>query len=1018
MAAAAIEDSKDFEINDQPNDFENKYRGQLTKILHYYVLKLRLVGKIDKPIIKNILLIDNSGSMGHATKEATLIIGSGMFDLQNVIMKPGSVIIFADNAQILSDNIRTKEDLNKLIFPQQGQTNITAGIEATINHILSNHVDPNVHYIVTFLSDGGHNAGLKLAPIQIKHMRELIDEMQIKLSIIVVGILNPDITLGMQIKTGLETCKLNNLESIYYAQNQRQMSTVIEQLNVGCVSSLYNGHSVNLEIEGGIFIENLSTKLITYVSDDEVILAIKSITDETPIIFIDSQRFPLNLCPIQLSDIQLVFDGIIPKLSQLRIAYGANKIKDQINELENMIDMAEKIFEEIDAQNKSKDFMVEDIGKVKINPLERLKMIKKIKQNKQKFLEERNKLKMLIANIQNDSAKQAEYLKGINNKYSGKAMARAGTVDVTVDQVSQKILSSKKKIEDALMDDQKMLEEKDTESSILSMNNAHEELFEWIRILNDKDMQFDSIYSLLVCFGFPAVPVEFVHTNAVQMDPFQTLCKYIEACPIDTASLMLSNQMKHDLRTPSNKIITDGLILVSPICPDACLAAMKTPIYEYLCSITLCRDLYMYHPRMTFSMHAHAYLKTVEQYCETKSLAYLNLAIRILYSIRKYWGSIATGADAGDAYCLEGKNVDLFRHWLDWKTITQSEADSCNHPVQLLLMLGVFEFHKLKLEYDNLQEPLINLLNEVLARNMKIKFAGMALQTKENENTKAIAVKRMQKIFGINAENSPKPNPDVLVAEPPLDEVKDSCQHWIEGINDDELKKLNIDNIEDYINDLLLPYLQAFHFGLSMQKYLDKEKPWSTIIAEMEQIGNVPSDLTEFMEYEMHIEARLPDESAPGGPSFNDESEGIPNDIYTYIMNGIVPQNKIDLMCRSMFLQAALCHDSVSRHDILVSNILDPNTFNNLIIDLRLAFYFEACKFKREEYLKIIGDVTFGDAIMADDDKFDSMCGSHTHGFGKQQFWSLCRAAKGSANKRRIFLSKSSDGASVCFERC
>ena len=165
---------------------------------------------------------------------------------------------------------------------------------------------------------------------------------------------------------------------------------------------------------------------------------------------------------------------------------------------------------------------------------------------------------------------------------------------------------------------------------------------------------------------------------------------------IDTSSLMLSNQLGHNLLSPAREKITDGLVLINPTCPEMSSLLLRSEIYHYLCSTILCRDLYMYHPKMTFAMHAHALVKTVEEYHRNnKSSAYLDLGLKILYSIRKYWGSL----------CLSGDNVTLFKRWYqDWETITQSEKDNCNHPVQLLLMLGAYDLKQLVFERTNVSQ--------------------------------------------------------------------------------------------------------------------------------------------------------------------------------------------------------------------------------------------------------------------------------------------------------------------------
>ena len=98
----------------------------------YYIVRARNIN--EKPLIKqrivNVLLIDNSGSMGSTTTDATQIIGKGMFSLprDRVEIVEGSVIIFSEKATILSRTVKTSNDIDALCFPRQGQTNITDGV--------------------------------------------------------------------------------------------------------------------------------------------------------------------------------------------------------------------------------------------------------------------------------------------------------------------------------------------------------------------------------------------------------------------------------------------------------------------------------------------------------------------------------------------------------------------------------------------------------------------------------------------------------------------------------------------------------------------------------------------------------------------------------------------------------------------------------------------------------------------------------------------------------------------------
>lgn len=626
-----------------------------------------------KPKVMNILVIDNSGSMGSATAQATAIIGGGMFNLPSdkIDMLPGIVIVFSEEATILSSEIKSASDINRLRFPRQGQTNITSGIDMALACALSNHTtlkDKDVHYIVTFLSDGGHNCGPEINASMLSKMRARIDETNLQISIIVVGISSNDTRLGMKIKTGLETVPMNRLESVYYASNSGQMNTVLQQLNTGCIESLCQGSITSLEVNGGVFMESMTNKLTAFIQNNQAIFLVKRTGNNTPRLIINGTAVEALSIEPNPNDIRLAVEVLLPKMGQMKIAHGNASIDRQIQNLERFINISEEIFESLNVKNVPDS---NQIGRDRIKPKDRLDMIKKVRTAQTQFQQERNKLKLLKAKVEDSSAKQAEFLTGINKKYGDKAILRADTINITPQQVLTQLTQLKSRLESNIT--------KDTENkapvedqSILSLNTPVEQVQEWVQVIDEiNSREFNDIYSLLVCFGISAYPAKFEHNNAVQMDPFQTTCLDIEPCLIDTSSLMLAQQLNHKLMSPSRQPITDCLVLIQPSAPYSYITAIKSPIYQYIASVTLCRDLYMYNPKMTFSMHAHGLVAAIKQYYLTKSTAYLDLALRILYSIRKYWGP---------ALCKEGDNVNLFNHW--WRelhTITQSEANQCNH---------------------------------------------------------------------------------------------------------------------------------------------------------------------------------------------------------------------------------------------------------------------------------------------------------------------------------------------------
>jgi len=942
---------------------------------------------VPKPNIMHILIVDNSSSMGYATQESVNIIGKGLFNMptDKINMQPGAVIIFSDNAEFLSKNIRSTHDITQLRFPHQGMTNIAAGIKLGVEYIVSHstNIINTTHFIISYLSDGEQNRG-DLSEYMIRTMRQNIDKNHIKLSVNVIGISKPDTRLGMLVKTGLETVPMNALNSFYFAATQREMETVLSDLVEGTITSLCHGKPTDIKIHGGgTFVQNSQNEISTFISGNETLIVRGSVTNIT-----------VNNIPATIisrtptaDDVTNVINYMLPSLSQWKIAKGNDSIKEQVLTLNKFIDVAEKYLDDIKNTTPQQPIMkVEDIGLIKMRPIDRLRIIKNLKTKTQSFAEERNKLQRLFATVSNDSSTQAQYLNGIKGKFAAKALVKADMTNISINDYINELKQMLPKMKDALALDNNN-NHNNHNDSILSLCSATEQLSEW---LNFAENEYENIYHIMSSIGFPAYSVKFHNSDAVQMDPFQTHCSFIEPCTVDTPSIMLANQMEQKIVSHSRNQITDGLVLINPSCPNASMIAIKSSIYRNICSVTLCRDLYMYHPKMTFALHAHSLVKVIQQYCENKSSAYLDLAVRIVYSIRKFWGD----------YAIKGENVDLFkRWWIEWSTVTQSEKDSCSHPVQLLLMLAAFDFGELDIDMTNFIHPLINIINELLARRMKATLKN--LMKDPSDDTRYIAVKLMQSLFGITPDNSPKPNEDIMVEEPSTISMREQCQFWAdidENNKNNVFAKLSISepDIETYVNNQLMPFIQTFHFGMSVQKYFKNHsqiKTWNDLIISIEKEGKPTDDIIKHITTEM---------------------SQITN-IYDYI--NIKDKANIKLMAHSMFLQSTLNHDSQSRTDIDKRNVLEPSTLQDLIIDLRMSHYFEACKIKKGKWLAVIGDVTFGNALSADEEGFTRIIGIHTHGHCKSTFWALVRAAKNHDGKRKIFINKSASGASACFDK-
>lgn len=667
-----------------------------------------------------------------------------------------------------------------------------------------------------------------------------------------------------------------------------------------------------------------------------------------------------------------VITAMMPKLSQKNIASGVESIREQVVVLETFLNIAETIFAKISSMN-FKQYSESDIGKVQLTPADRLHMLKKVKTATYTFAEERNKLKGLLVTVSNNSAKQAEYLNGINRKYAVKALARSETCNTSLEKVFAELVTAAEQVESVLNVEKQHLENKAEiwEASMLSLNTPIEQYAEWSVVKNQVCSNFESIYTLLVLCGYTGYPIKFQQNNAVQMDPFQTSCLDIESYLVDTPSVMLANQNKYQgLKSPyGDKPITDVLVLVSPSCPETCITSIqKCVLYKYLCSITLCRNLDMYHPQMPFSLHAHSLLKAVNLYYVTQSEAYLKVAVEIVYS----------------AFKLGLNHRPLFIHWFEnFETVTQKQDDGCNHPVQLLLLLALNRTNNV-----HFIVPLVNLLNEVLARTMRLRLASGDCHIE--------ATAFAQQLLHINQYNSPQANMEnIMQPEPCCEIVRASCpfvDHH--NYNKETLKLLHIreETVTQFIVNTLTPYLRTFHFGLSLQKYLQQsKKSWKNLSKDMES--------GEFNEVMSHL-----------------KQEKVNQSLFSYLG---CAEKDIALVSMNMFLQATLHVDSASRGNILDFSVFEQTTFREMTCNLMMNFYIASCQEKNEEYMKKIAHVSYEEAKVATVEEFAALLAvkKHTHGLNRRRFWSILRASKENQAKRDIFLAKSNKFTSKCYEK-
>jgi hypothetical protein len=103
-------------------------------------------------------VLDNSGSMGSLTSTARDCFAQ----LVNTSTAPCSLVVFADGAIEIGRNFVSADAMCKANLPQQGQTNITAGVGMALDIIVDIELaqgSGQTHHVMVLLSDGAHNKG-------------------------------------------------------------------------------------------------------------------------------------------------------------------------------------------------------------------------------------------------------------------------------------------------------------------------------------------------------------------------------------------------------------------------------------------------------------------------------------------------------------------------------------------------------------------------------------------------------------------------------------------------------------------------------------------------------------------------------------------------------------------------------------------------------------------------------------------------------------------------------------------
>jgi Mg-chelatase subunit ChlD/2'-5' RNA ligase len=987
-----------------------------------------------KKRMMNVIVVDNSASMGNLAKAAIETIGHGMYQFGDAVDSvPGIVIAFSQKAEVLSNCVRDAHDVARLMLPPQHNTNITAGVRAAVEEIVAAAPPLDTHIVMTLLSDGAHNEGPPITDDMLARWRMELRGWAI--TVIVVGVgATSDTSLGMKIKTGLETVAPPGLNSIYYTRSAYAMKEVLAQLQHGLKEHVAGGAALHVRCATHTFMDTGTNSATPYVEGDDmgatVILKSADVVAMPPLFTLASsgEMVPFTQMEIDPTLLTQALDVQVQRLSQLRVARGAVVIRSDLDELKTLIQACTAA---ITATARSEET---SSAWASLTSKRRTAALKAYRRTECSFREHLNRLEELRCGVANDSSQQAAFLTGMQRKYGAKAVRRAAVVDTAIGDVLGRIADTVRLFEDldveatgaATTAVSTTLASVDT--SFMSLNTPKEQLQEWRTV---DPTTCTEPYEVLVAYGMCGFPVRMLQTAAAQMDPWQTACLDVEPYLVDTGSLLLANQTGQVIMGPTRQPVQDAIVVVFPECETASRAAVRSVVNEYLCSVAVCRDLYMFNPSMILAMHGHVFLTAVRKCVSADfSSAYLHLALQLLYSMRVVHGG--------------GVFNTLLRHWLqDWGGLTTSKQDDCKHPLQAIVGLATATYIPAAAaasacagggkeggdvlvasssDWDVAAAsassmgatPLLTLLCEVVSRRCRGVVRGA------NVNPYEV----LGAMYGINADNSPTATADPMATEPPEDVVRRKClqTHTLRPTEFPSCLFDGVTSVHSWVRGVIEPYYHAFCLGHVLQRLRvwSKDVPNASVFLRQPDIarefGMMPTDPFTFMgvvptDANMVLEAMF--------------AQGM---LYNEAGKRVTPGKRhnseagVGAGAAAVVFETAAGDgeaDDGATNDGL-ADVREPGCLRELLADVHMEHYATSCAEKRSRWQAMIGDVTTERALSANPEQFQNMLGPHTHALSRKVFWSLVRvaneeAAQGNPAKKRAFLERSNVSVPRCF---
>jgi uncharacterized protein YegL len=380
-------------------------------------------------------VLDNSASMGHNSQLAKDCFAN----LVSLASGPCSLVAFDTSAHALGENFDNPAQMRATRLPSQGGTNITAGLQLTLDIIKRDETkqaddasfarNNRTHHVLVLLSDGAHNRGPKPEdelPVIGSDLRKHFPLL--RLSVVVVGVTsNSNTSMGMLLKQCLETVALKNLEPIYFANTTSMMETVLQQMHDG-LASLQNELVTVSAPAGCLFVRAVGEPGVSSVDllAENGEQAVLCLSGEPPsCVEVDGVAVTCTTPP-QPADVDIEF--VNEALQQLldgvrvrRVAVGAAGVRPALQQLRTWVAALEKLASERQcAANRGAGLCL-----ARATPSQRLAQHKAFLRTTHTAKELLNQLAEIEACTANDSASQAAFLTGAKLKYGAKALRRA-----------------------------------------------------------------------------------------------------------------------------------------------------------------------------------------------------------------------------------------------------------------------------------------------------------------------------------------------------------------------------------------------------------------------------------------------------------------------------------------------------------------------------------------------------------------------------------------------------------------